>query len=228
IRKHLLEYDDVLNKQRGSVYRRRQALLTVTDPAEAAKTVAEATLVHAKSIGFDADPNRANEFFIDEEALKKLFEEVAIANKENPYPADGEPEAVRELVARRSAEAAKDETTRPKLLSILDILWMTHLENLEALADGVGLRAYGQRDPLVEYRHEAHRLFKDFWANWNGWVFTNLFKSLQAGAHTHGASQVKPAIVLPKTNVAAGDHAPGRNDPCYCGSGKKYKKCHGK
>ncbi len=71
---------------------------------------------------------------------------------------------------------AEHALAKNQLLGILDMLWMTNLEDLEALQESVGLRAYAQRDPLVEYRHEASGLFKNFWGNFNEWIFNNMFK----------------------------------------------------
>ncbi len=107
------------------------------------------------------------------------------------------------------------------------MLWMTNLEDLEALQESVGLRAYGQRDPLVEYRHEASRLFKDFWRNFNGIVFVNMFKLADAPTAGAGAGadlQNRASKIVGANVNAVGDKI-GRNDPCPCGSGKKYKKC---
>ena len=95
---------------------------------------------------------------------------------------------------------------------------------MEYTRSSVGLRAYGQRDPLVEYKNEAHRLFKTFNENLATIVVENLFKigteqsTLHHQPHTH--------VPMPQEVVA--DKGIGRNDPCPCGSGKKYKKCHGK
>ena len=102
------------------------------------------------------------------------------------------------------------------------MLWMTHLENLEALNESIGLRAYGQRDPLVEFKQESRNLFQSFWDNFNSFVFGNIFRSIDQNQHNHqhGTSQNSMSHVSnqPVTKV-------GRNDPCPCGSGKKWKKC---
>ena len=105
-----------------------------------------------------------------------------------------------------------------QIVGIMDLLWMNHLENIEALRESVRIRAYGQRDPLIEYRRESKMLFDDLEKNLEGWIFAHLFK-LRAEKSEEG----RPMITL---NVAS--DKVGRNDPCPCGSGKKYKKCHGK
>jgi len=112
-----------------------------------------------------------------------------------------------------------------KTLAILDMLWMNHLEDLEALMESVGLRAYGQKDPLVEYRHEAHRLFKDFWDNFNSWIFTNIFKLNGQNVSDSVSNSVSKINFFRQSPDFGGKI--GRNEPCPCGSGKKFKKCHG-
>jgi preprotein translocase subunit SecA len=104
------------------------------------------------------------------------------------------------------------------------MLWMNHLEDLDALSESIGLRAYGQRDPLVEYRGEAHKLYQAFWANFGAWIFLNIFKLPPPGEVQEQKPSDQVVKILPKT---AGAKEAGRNDPCPCGSGKKYKKCHG-
>ncbi|MDE2001473.1 MAG: SEC-C domain-containing protein, partial [Patescibacteria group bacterium] len=145
-RKHLLEYDDILNKQRLAVYEKRQKLLD-------------------------------------------------------------------------------DPTVHPQVLGMLDMLWMNHLENMEALRESVKLRAYGQHDPLVEYRRESYGLFKQLNADFDAWLAENQERLKQQIGQAAPQSQV--AMSAPKTDVVIPKDI-GRNDPCPCGSGKKYKKCHGK
>ncbi len=99
---------------------------------------------------------------------------------------------------------------------------MNNLDVLESLSQSVGLRDYGQHDPLVEYRKEAHHLFKNFWVSYNAMVFGNIFK---LAATSQNQSRMPSTTSAPKDPKFANV---GRNDPCPCGSGKKYKKCHGK
>jgi preprotein translocase subunit SecA len=216
MRKHLLEYDDVLNKQRASVYKRRFEILSAMNKEALAKLISDATLAHFENLILQATPEGEP---ID---VKKAFGEAGIMSREQATSGkEFSPEELREVLAKKSEEIAAHPMAANQLLGILDMLWMTHLEDLEALSESVGLRAYGQHDPLVEYRGEAHRLFKGFWVNFNGWVFVNIFKlaSLQQG---QPQQQQRRVISSQPTDKV------GRNDPCPCGSGKKYKKCHGK
>ncbi len=183
------------------------------------------------------------------EELAKQFAEAGITTKNDVLPDHPTEDDFRTLLEKRSADAANDPVSSNRLLSILDMLWMTHLENLEALSESVGLRAYGQHDPLVEYRGEAHRLYRDFWVNYNGWIFTNLFRLVSSNVKvqsSNGALRSTPqqnpsgkSLVASGSKVGLPAIAPqgakvGRNDPCPCGaknpdgSPKKYKNCHGK
>ena len=124
----------------------------------------------------------------------------------------------------RVSAIAKHPLAANQTLSVLDMLWMNHLEDLDALSESIGLRAYGQRDPLVEYRGEAHTLYRAFWANFGAWIFMNIFKLPPPGEAEVQRPAEQVVKILPKAN---GAKEVGRNDPCPCGSGKKYKKCHG-
>jgi len=228
MRKHLLEYDDILNKQRSNIYRHRQEILTTLNKEELVKIIFDAAGGFLEKIEANPEiisPQDPEKPESREEKLKKAFDEAGITTKENPFPEDPSPENLKDLVMKRSTEISMDASIKFRLLGILDMLWMTNLENLEALSESVGLRAYGQHDPLVEYKQESHNLFNDFWNNFGGWVFTNLFRLVNQGDQT----QVQPQN---KVGLAAGAQQSGtkvgRNDPCPCGSGKKYKKCHGK
>jgi preprotein translocase subunit SecA len=229
MRKHLLEYDDVLNKQRTSIYRRRQEILAALKSGGLEPIVTEAAQGHLEQLFAMAENTAAVEGGETAAVIKKAFEEVGLPTLVNPFPEDANPEALKELIAARVTEVLRDPATGGRVLSILDLLWMNHLDNLEALSESVGLRAYGQRDPLVEYRQEAHRLFKDFWTNFNGWIFANLFKLAQQGMTGTGP---KPAVIVKNKPLLAGGEHVGRNDPCPCGAinpatGQvyKYKKC---
>ncbi len=106
----------------------------------------------------------------------------------------------------------------------MDTLWVDHLEQLESLRESVNIRAYGQHDPLVEYRREAHILYQQLNAAVESLVYSVIFQIL-AMDFTKTVTTVAPA----KRETPPPEYKDiGRNDPCWCGSGKKYKKCHGK
>ncbi len=163
-RKNLLEYDDVLNKQRMAIYAKRQELL--------------------------------------------------------------------------------EKGTHSQILSVLDMFWMNHLESMEALRESVRIRAYAQHDPLVEYRRESHNLYRQMLDGFEKWMNENAAKIEEASKQQ--SINILSAIANPSVTTneakqsslnneltgskspATADKKVGRNDPCPCGSGKKYKKCHGK
>ncbi len=219
MRKHLLEYDDVLNKQRSAVYKRRQEILESQGKAILPQLIFDAAAAGMEKtfIGMEQEPE-------GEASLKQACEESGIVDKDHPWPGM-DLTKLREIITKRSVEVALQPNAYAKLLSILDMLWMNNLEDLEALSESVGLRAYGQKDPLVEYRQEAHRLYATFWDNFNSWVLGNIFKPEKSESNTSKETQV--IHISNKGMRGADGKEAGRNDPCPCGSGKKYKKCHG-
>jgi preprotein translocase subunit SecA len=231
MRKHLLEYDDVLNKQRGAVYKRRTELLELPDKDAIANVIADAAIAHfnatiAPTLGQPAQYGH-DDAPTGEEDARKAFKEAAIAT--DPSALNTEDDFI-QVIREKSAVVAGHPLVKNHLLGILDMLWMTNLEDLEALQESVGLRAYAQRDPLVEYRQEASRLFKSFWGNFNGWIFSNMFKLAAQSQQGGGAAPGAPTVNLNIPGAApASEMGPGakigRNDPCPCGSGKKWKKC---
>ena len=96
---------------------------------------------------------------------------------------------------------------------------MNHLEDIEDLVESVRLRAYGQKDPLVEYRRESKILFDAMMNHFEAWVFNNIFKIEKIKEESPSAAPAPRSVEFKDV---------GRNDPCPCGSGKKFKKCHGK
>jgi len=167
MRKHLLEYDDVLNRQRAAVYKKRLEILNSMAKADIAKFVFNVTSAHAKRLQdqIAAAPPVPED---GRPSIEKIFREAGINGELKTESLS--PEAAREILEKRSKEVAEDVQTKNRLLAILDSLWVNHLEELDALSGAVGLRAYGQKDPLVEYRQESRRLYGDFWRNFEGWV----------------------------------------------------------
>ena len=225
MRKHLLEYDDVLNKQRTAVYRRRQEILTAMSHETLADIIFNAAYAHTEGLwNATLDPQYDFDAAREEvEKFKKALQAAGIANEKHPLPEDiSATEDLKDMLVKRSMEAALDPATLQRALGILDLLWMNHLDDLEALNESIGLRAYAQKDPLVEYREESRKLFDNFWDNFNGWIFANVFK-MAGQAQGTGAPTAKPVVIPVITSVSGGKI--GRNDPCPCGSGKKWKKC---
>jgi preprotein translocase subunit SecA len=147
-------------------------------------------------------------------------------------------EELKEVVLeKRSAvgDAAFFDTVRRIILYTTDSLWVEHLETMEYTRSSVNLRAYGQREPLIEYKKEGLRLFKEMEAHFKEQV-ASLIKSMNNIVTEQPTTNVeaRPNLILNATDGTSNNPTVskkslkiGRNDPCYCGSGKKYKNCHG-
>ncbi|MBI5577109.1 MAG: preprotein translocase subunit SecA [Deltaproteobacteria bacterium] len=249
IRKHLLEYDDVMNRQRTVVYDLRKEVLSGEDLRDMVMEMTEEVAEdlgqrfsdakeHPEDWDLSALADAAQSQFgfrpaIPKEEVAKLTRdtlavlvrqgaESAYANKEQEYGAD----------AMRYLE-------RMFLLSTIDALWKDHLLSMDHLKEGIGLRGYAQKDPLKEYQREGFDLFADL-------VFRIKAESLKRLYHVKVQREeegrpVQHAPLAPRrVNLSRGDISKagqttqrhvkkkvGRNDPCPCGSGKKYKKCCG-
>ena len=201
LRKHLLEFDDVLNKQRTAVYKRRLNYLELGEKNEI-RSILEEALKHF------VDENIKNIGLNPEVDLTDRDKKVSELNDK----LQGIP---KEFERERSVAVAEH------MVRILDMLWIGNLENLEALRESVNIRAYGQHEPLVEYRKEAFKLFQELSFNFESMLFNTVFEVLGADIE----KLKNPVVVVQKPRDVK---EPGRNDPCWCGSGKKHKKCHGK
>ena len=201
IRKYVLEYDDVMNKHRDAVYRVRKEIL----------------------------------FSDNNKNLVLEWISPYVGNSEEQYDAKEKeigPDMMRQL-------------ERFVLLRVIDQMWIDHIESMEHLRDAVRLRAYGQRDPLIEYKMEAQGMFKDLMEAIKRQVANLIFRAeltqrpeqprntvesrpdITGDPHKHQEVVNEPAHrqAVSSNNQYANV---GRNDPCPCGSGKKFKKCHGK
>ena len=236
-RKHLLEYDDVLNRQRVAVYRRRQNILESIEKGETARVLEEMVLrfitaaknayEQEQAINQPSNQSETIETFLTTrlQTIKILQTSDALEAKDIISIEAGElPKAIRAQIE----QAAKQLETGIRILASLDMYWTNHLENLEALLESVRMRAYGQRDPLVEYKRESYELFKNLIADAEGWVVSNVFVLTEEQIRAQQqAVTLAPAAKDPHAGI-------GRNDPCWCGAKKsdgtpvKFKHCHGR
>jgi preprotein translocase subunit SecA len=182
-RKHVLEFDNVLDKQRRAIYAKRKAVLTGS-----------------------------------KDDVAGVLEELAGGNEE-----------ALTLLSKKEEEFGRDAligAARTIVLQTLDMLWVEHLESMEYLRGSVNLRAYGQRDPLVEYRKEGTRIYKEMEMLLANQVF-ELIEKLTKDAAEGAVSLAAVPVPAPRLNLAqmGAEQEIGRNDPCPCGSGKKYKNC---
>jgi preprotein translocase subunit SecA len=201
-RKHVLQYDNIINLHRQTMYARRRRLLLGTK--DEVKEYFDALIISAGEFGIDTQTHGD--------------EKVAAIGEDAFYD-----------VIRRLA------------LQTNDMFWIDHLELMDYARSSVNLRAYGQRDPLVEYKREALRLYKEMEEGIQTQIL-EMIPRIQVGAFVAAEAEMKK--VEAQMTLAGGantgsdapakaqqsnsdEHKLGRNDPCFCGSGKKYKKCHG-
>ena len=252
-RKHLLEYDDVMNKQRESVYTLRRSIL---DGREGKEYILNAA---ADIVEFLVDthvPEDAREHPNETELKAELFDFFGVDLKSAGIDLDTmRPEDVKqrlsEAVNKRYDD--KEAAVGPEmmrlhekylLLQVIDQQWKDHLLIIDHLKEGIGLRGYGQRDPLVEYKRESFELFQEMMERIQDRVVKYLWKMdvVVQQDNEQEVQRVQRAMPPQKPKqqpmyfssgeavaktVKRTDAKVGRNDPCPCGSGKKYKKCHG-
>lgn len=248
IRKQVLDFDDVMNKQREVIYSQRRAVLRSQGISEQIQTMF--VEVMGSVVKQYADEKLLPEEW-DLEALRQRYRDiigaeldVSAADLETMKPAaiqDLLVERGRQAYAQRETEHGADDMRRIEqlvLLQIIDKKWMEHLRAMDDLREGIGLRAYGQRDPLMEYRFEAFEMFKTMITSIQEDCLKMLFRvQLVHEERSHErrsqeriqAAQMNRAAdgsVTEVTQRTTGEKI-GRNDPCPCGSGKKYKKCCG-
>jgi len=267
-RKHVVEYDDVMNKQRQIVYEERRKVL---EGADARGNILEYVReIVDKGIEVHCESRHPENW--DMEGLVKYLSaylpiapgsqipdevvergRVALAEHLNAAAADAYDKKVEEIGLELMPLVEKDV-----MLRTIDWQWMEYLTQMEHFREGVGLRAYGQRDPLVEYKNEALEMFNELRDRIQGSIVARIFRVqvqrnapppppsplvrevLESGPGDpdgsgkpgrNGAPKQRRAAPVGAAAAAGGEAAAaklGRNDPCWCGSGKKYKRCHGR
>lgn len=280
-RKHVLEYDDVMNLQRKAIYEERNAILDGKDLTERMPEIIEDVVENAV-LQYCA-PKQASDDWDIESLDKWLLQmtddaDITVSSIDHDDDVneliDGLVERITERYNQRAEEIGPlfSDIASQVMLRFLDTSWMAHLQEMDYLKASIGLRAYGQRDPLTEYREEAHRAFATLTDSiYEGFLrfllraplvvqaapveeeknpldgkvtYSNPEEVLNesstssqriraAQAQAQGVPQTpKPAPEQPKPHTIQKDKDDpyanvGRNDPCPCGSGKKFKKCHG-
>ena len=253
IRKHVLDYDDVMNKQREVIYARRKKALF----EENLKDVSFEMIENLIDLSFDTHLNAntyPEEWDIEEykNYLISMFGKdisKGIIEKDSLSSARADRIELKEkileqvLKAYEEREADFGEEIMRQLekivaLNVIDNRWRDHLLEMDYLKEGIGLRSYGQHDPLVEYKHESFHLFKDMIEEvkndtvrllYNARIYTGEEQARQHEKQYKNVSTSGPGDeTTPKKAPVVNKDRVGRNDPCPCGSGKKYKKCCGK
>lgn len=260
IRKHILEYDDVLNQQREVIYRQRRQVLEGENLRASILQMISDVLENALALYLG---DRTNEDEGDLQGLKSYVQRVFLPGKSLPGGdwQDFTPEELQEKLltwaqdgyAEREEEIGTEvmrELERVVLLRTVDSKWMDHIDMMHDLRQGVWLRSFGQQDPLIEYKMEAYEMFQEMIRSIQEDVIRLLFhlkigrtpalqrttapllaEGVAAGSGGAGgafsAGDKKAAGPVRGRPPARRRDKVGRNDPCPCGSGKKYKKCCG-
>jgi preprotein translocase subunit SecA len=275
MRKNVLKYDDVLNRHRGRIYEQRRQVLDGEDLSEQIKLwieeVVEDTVnlftqdEYAEEWDLEALTQAMAQLYQTEITAKELREDLGEISREALIE-EFQEDALDEYKAKEEELDGYEEGLMRNLerfivLQVVDMRWREHLENMEALREGVHLRAMAQKDPLVEYTAEGERMFTELGRIIRSEVVLHLFHAelapeqaeqqlaqaqasngnLQyehetsagaaaiaaAGGGEAVAAAVPSAAGVTQTVQSSPHEKLGRNDPCWCGSGKKFKKCHG-
>ena len=249
-RKHVVEYDDVMNKQRAIIYEERQKVL---EGADTRQNILDYTRdIIEKGVEAHCEGRHPENWDID--GLLAYLRHYFPISEGETIPEDtirkGRPEIVTLLNdAALRAYDAKEQVApndewfrgleRVVMLQTIDQKWIDYLTQMEHFREGIGLHAYGQRDPLVEYKNEAFKMFGELTESIQADIVTRMYHV--QFVREEPAPQPRSALDGRRPNghgpdrqtgsrepVGAGTGKIGRNDPCWCGSGKKYKRCHGR
>jgi len=258
-RKHVLQYDDVMNQQRKIVYGMRKEILSNNEGGQKElledfmNFIAEGLAV---DYGHDKQPPAQWNWAELNRTLQSVFHAtIEVADREiQVSKGKGGVAALADLIfqklQKRYAEKAEElgqfmpEVEKMFSLSTIDQLWKDHLKHMDHLREGIGLRGYAQKDPLLEYKKESFLMFKMMDAQMKQDVVGKIFNvqlAPQQEERVIERFEEKMERDIPMTMSRGGegteaaapepvkaDKKPGRNDPCFCGSGKKYKACHGR
>ena len=246
IRKNVLQYDDVMNQQRELIYAQRREVLDGKDLKESILKMVSGVAQDVVNMYANV-PEGEN---VDTEGLKLQIKDIfGLENIEALKGAELDEEAlITELQEKalkryeeKEAEVGEDfrELERVVMLKVVDEKWMNHIDAMDELKDGIGLRAYGQKDPVVQYRIEGSEMFDEMIYD----IRADVVKIL-LNVHKSGNMRRKETVEITNASLEningidneTTNHEPvknegpkiGRNDPCPCGSGKKYKNCCGK
>lgn len=250
IRKNVLKYDDVMNAQREIIYKQRREVLDGKDIHENIINMIEFVADNVPHMYLEGENNEINVESLNNEILN-LFGidmlDFIKTNKNNPETISAKlKEQALEIYKQKEEEITSEqmrELERVVMLKVVDEKWMNHIDSMDELKNGIGLRAYGQKDPVVQYRLEGFDMFDEMINNIKADV-TKILMHIRAAGDTKRQETVKitGAALEAIHSVDGGskigtdvdrtvrNEGPkiGRNDPCPCGSGKKYKNCCGK
>ena len=242
IRKNLLEYDRVMSEQREIIYDERRRVLNGESMRDVIYKMITDIAENCVDISFNDDVppeewdyNELNSLLLPTIPLEPITEERIQKKKKNSIKQQLKEEAVK-LYESKEAEFPDSEAIREIerviLLKVIDRKWMDHIDDMEQLRQGIGLQAYGQRDPLVEYKMSGYEMFDEMTQNIREETVRLLLHiqveqkvEREQVAKVTGTNKDDSAVRAPKKRENAKIYP---NDPCPCGSGKKYKNCHGR
>lgn len=238
IRKHLLEYDDVMNKQRQEIYSFRREVLQKESLKDKILEMIEdgveglISVYCPEDLGLDEwDMNGLKDALYGLFSTRLQIGEFRTVDEIRDLVING----VKEAYENKEKEAGSEVMRymeRMLLLQVIDAQWKDHLLGIDHIKEGIGLRGYAQRDPLVEYKKEAFDLFADMSDRITSEVLKRLFK-IHVKREPEALTKSQQRLVYNRggdggpTQPVQKEKKVGRNDPCPCGSGKKYKKCCG-
>jgi preprotein translocase subunit SecA len=251
IRKQLIEYDNVMNKQREAVYRLRNEILEGEDVSRTIKDMLSESIEEKINLWAPVKsyPEQWDMASLDAWLNRTFSVKTELSQEDIKYMKSYD---LRDKINEKvdASYAQREEKLTPPLmchvqrmilLQMIDTAWKEHLYDLDQIKKGIGLRAYGQKDPLIEYQRESFRMFEQMMHRIREATVEYIFRVQVAPEPVRRAPvNIKrnaekpdaPSIGLPsgskQGSVATAPAKIGRNDPCPCGSGKKYKKCCGK
>jgi len=245
IRNHVLQYDDVMNVQRDTIYKQRRKVLDGEDVTDAIKNMISQYIEETVAMytGSDDIPDNWNltglsdtleQIFLPKGTLDFTTDELNYITKESLT------EKLLEIAEEKYEEKRKElgddlmkDVQRIILLKVVDRKWMAHIDNMDQLRQGIGLRAYAQTDPVIAYKNEGYLMYEEMLSD-IGEDVTKLIFNVNVETKLETKQEAVPMATnrdegasVSKTVVRKGEKV-GRNDPCPCGSGLKYKKCCGK
>jgi preprotein translocase subunit SecA len=269
IRKHVLEYDDVMNKQREVIYKKRREILSKGSLKDGVMNIVEEEIEQIVSMHTAGHPEdwQMENILNDFNAICPMCADAKkLAEIQKSKDDINDPQKISKLIEylkglAKEVYGKKEQEIGPDVmrqiekaiyLRSIDTFWMNHLDDMDYLREGIGLRGYGQRDPLVEYKKEGFLLFNNLLDSIRNAVVNTIFKigvikeepvpqkSILEEAKYQGAEE-QPAQFAAAASANPAEEKKsaqaqqtirnskeiGRNDPCPCGSNKKYKKCHG-
>jgi preprotein translocase subunit SecA len=258
-RKHVVEYDDVINRQRETIYHERERILRSDDLAttvlamleEELRALVAETTVGEFAVEWNRDGLKARLV-----AMVPTLDAHELASIDDMVDAEQITHALVELVEgayeQKRTEAGEEGMLvleRLVLLRVIDSLWVEHLTAVDDMRRGIGLRAYSQRDPLNEFKVEAYQMFDELKATIRHDITHTIFRvtitreppqrqgrpMMESRPDVTGTASAASAMAEASSGNGSGPAGQprksgpkiGRNDPCWCGSGKKYKRCHG-